>query len=1084
MQNQVLFRAACLLALPLIGSLAALAQSAQLVGKVSDPTGAVVPGVEVKITNTDTGVGRAAATNEQGYYRVPLLPPGNYRLSLTKEGFKPVRNDGIVLETDIVRTVDVTLEVGTQTEVVEVTTAAPLLESEESTVGQLIERTTVANMPVESRRSSSLVRLLGGVAFRDEFDGESIPNMSMAGGRGNNQMWNLDGAVAQNTALGTAFLVLNPPAESLQEFKVELNNYSAEYGRAGGGLVQMTTRSGTNQWHGAAYHFLRNDALDARSFFARTKAPLRYNVFGTSLGGPIIKNKTFFFFNYEGARRREGLTISDPDVPHPQEVLGDFSARRDLTVRDPTTGNAFPGNVIPASRLDPMGKAFAAFWPAPNVPGNDVTRAPRDNYLVNVSNRLDQNFWTGRVDHALGDKDRIYGRFSYMKVSSNNSPVYPNAFADFRQLTRPFDHPNFVGSWTRIFNPNLVTELRYNYGYRPTGNVTAGASSGINGKLGLGGVDPEGFPQILTTGLSNLGASLQFRDQRSLTQQAIGHVTWSKGNHQVKTGFEFRYSSNADIFNVSPGGSFTFNDRATGSGLASMLLGWTSSAALVTTDLITSRTDFYGLYIQDDWKLSSKLTLSFGLRWDLDTPRHETANRQSGFDGKAINPVAGVPGAMTFAGLDGRSQYAHNFDTNNFGPRFGLAYRLNAGLVVRAGYGIYYNGAYVNVVRNLVTGFGNNASFPSTDGGLTPAFLFRNGIPTFQREALGPGFGAVALGRAPRTSVDFLQQNHQNGYNQQFNLTVQKTLGRSMVMELAYLGNLGRKLPGPNVSRNMIPLVNGRGPDRQNQALRPYPQYSDVLQASPDWGNSSYHAFNAKLEKRYSNGLNFTTNFTWSKFLDDIETGEFLGGAQGNGYQHTELRALDKSYSGNDVRLRFVGSTVYELPFGRGRRFEITNPIANAIAGGWGVGVITELRTGSPYGALEQTDTSNTFGHGQRPNLLRSPEITADRSRQDKLNQWFDTAAFAMPTVGTFGNSARNVGFGPGFIGLDVSVHKYWQLTERFRLQFRTDIYNLPNHANFANPELRRGNPAFGRISSVLPGTNGRLLQYSLRLEF
>lgn len=1072
------------LAAAFFSTLLAQTQS-RLTGLVTDDSGAVVVGAQLAARHLATGVVTETTSNEAGRYLFPFLPPGEYELTCQMQGFKKAVRTGIVLETGATRIVDMRLEVGAVSETVQVSATAPLLESQTSTVGQFIERTTVFNMPLESRRTAGLVRLLGTVVFRQENPGEQIPIFSMAGGRSQNQMWHLDGGVVQNMALGIAQIQLNPPSESLQEFKAELNNYSAEFGRSGNGLILMTTRSGTNQFHGAAYEFLRNQVVDTRTFFARSKAPLRYNIFGASFSGPIRKDKTFFFANYEGARRRDGLTSSGNIVPHPAEVRGDFSARRDVQILDPTNNQPFAANIIPASRIDPLARQFASFYPAPNVPGNDVTRAPGANYTVNVSDKLTQDFGTLRVDHAAGNNDRLYVRYSSAQAPLQVAPIFPAAFADSRASNAENKINNVLASWIHNFSPTVINEARYSWANRLHINRALGTGSKKNGEIGLAGVNPDAFARINITGLAPLGSGQHERIQTPiLTHQLIDNVTIVRGSHTLKTGFEWRYSLNKDDFNQQTGGNFTFNDRATRSGLATFLLGWTSGASLVDTDLIEARTDYYGVFIQDDWKLTKNFTLNLGLRWELDTPRWERVdNRQSGFDPFAINPVSGTPGVVVFSGRNGRSKYAHDFDTNNFGPRFGFAWKAREGFVVRGGYGVNYNGAYAGAVPFVLTqGFGLNSSFSSPDGGFTPAFVFRSGMPAAVREELGPGFGAVRLGQAPRLGPDFFAQDHVNGYAQQYNLTLQKELAGNLLLEVAYLANLGHKLGSQNVDTNMIPLVNGRGPERQSQALRRFPQFNNVTWLSPAWGNSSYHALNLKLEKRYSSGLNFLMNYTWSKFLDDVEGNNELAGGEGSGYTHIELRKLDKSYSGNDVRHRYIASSVYELPVGKGKRINLENAFLNGIFGGWGVGVIAEFRSGPPYGAIEQTNTTNTFSNSQRPNLTCNPALDAGRSRGELVAQYFNTACFAAPGTGIFGNAPRTFSGGPGFIGVDLSVNKRWPITERVGIQFRTDFFNLPNRPNFAPPAAVRGRGDFGRITSTI-GT-GRQIQFSMRLEF
>ena len=1058
---------------------------AKLTGTVSDNTGAVVSGAKVTARNVATGVVSEAATNASGVYQFPFLPPAEYEVDCELQGFKKAVRSGVVLETATTRSLDFTLEVGAVTESVEVNATVPLLESETSSVGQFIERTTVLNMPLESRRTAGLVKLMGMVAFREESGAEQVPLFSMAGGRSQNQIWQLDGGNVQNTTLGVPQLQLNPPAESLQEFKAEASNYSAEFGRTGGGLIQMTTRSGGNEYHGAAYEFLRNQALDTRTFFARDKAPLRYNIFGASFGGPIRRDKTFFFMNYEGARRRDGSTVANTIVPRPAEVQGDFSARTGtFRLLDPLNGQQFAGNIIPQSRIDPVGRAFAALYPAPNIASNPAL-APAANYVVNVSDKLTQDLGTLKIDHNIGTADRISGRYSIIKAPQQLSNIYPNAFADIRGGPRDHRIHNVVATWIHSFSATFLNEFRYNYATRRFINRSLGTDSKKNGELGIKGVSADDFAQMVPTGQSNLGTTPVERIQDPiLTHQWVNNLTVIRGNHSVKFGGEWRYSGNKDVFRQTTNGTFSFSDRATGSGMASLLLGHVTGAGYNQTDTLVARTDYFGMFVQDDWKVSKNLTLNIGLRWEMDTPRWEKEdNRQSGFAFEPINPVSGRPGVIVFSGRDGRSKYAHDFDKNNFSPRFGFAYKGPKGTVLRGGYALVYSGAYAGAVANpLIAGFSLNGNFTSSDGGFTRAFALSAGMPAITREPLGPGFGAVAVGQAPRFAPDFLQQDHVSPYSHQYNFTIQKELFGNLLFEVAYIANLSHKLGGQSLNVNQIPLVNGRGPAAQAQTARPFPHFNNVTLLSPPWGNSTYHALNVKMEKRYSNGLNFLANYTWSKFLDDVEANNEVAGGEGNGYTHMELRALDKSYSGNDLRHRLIASSVYEIPVGKGRRLAIANPVANAIVGGWAIGAVAEFRSGAPWGSIELTNTTNTFSASQRPNLSCSPILDGGRSRNDFINQYFNTSCFSAPGTGNFGNAARNLGFGPGYVGIDASVTKRWALTERYGLQFRSDFYNVPNRPNFGAPASVRGRGDFGRVNSTI-GT-GRQIQLSLRFEF
>ncbi|MEZ5403396.1 MAG: TonB-dependent receptor [Bryobacteraceae bacterium] len=1080
----------------------------RLTGTVTDESGAVVIGATVTARNVATGIVSSTQSTETGVYAIPFLNPGQYEVVCEMQGFKKFSRTGIVLETGTTSSIDIKLQLGQLSETVSVEASTPLLESESSSVGQLIENKFILNMPIQTRRSASLVRLMGNISYRSEDGGEAVPKFSMAGGRSQNQMWALDGGVTQNMAIGVAQLSLNPPNEALEEFKAISNNYSAELGRTGGGYITMTTKSGTNQFHGSAYEWLRNDKLNARTFFAPSKAPLRYNIFGASIGGPIIRNKTFFFYNFEGGRRRTGVTVTR-NVPNPGEANGDFSHRAGLVLADPATrtgtgpATPFPNNIIPQSRIDPIGRAIAALWDPANVSTANVTRAAANNFIANGSDRLTQNYHTVRLDHQFSPMDRIFGRLAYVTAPEYVAAVFSNPAADDRAGPRTNRHGNLLMSWQRSIKPTVINEFKYMYGNRMHINRGAGTGSGLNQQLGLGGpVNPDAFARVNVTGYIGLGQGTHERIQQPiLTQQFTDNLIIARGNHSIKTGFELRYSRNKDDFNGTTGGVFGFGNRATGApvrladgallntgtgdALAELLLGWTTSASLVDTDILDTRTDYYGAYIQDDWKVTSRFTLNIGLRWEMDTPRWERNNRQSGFDGSKINPVSGTPGVITFAGQDGVSKYAHQFDKNNFGPRFGFAFRATNKLVLRGGYGISYNGTYQGAVPNAFNqSYSINGSFSSPNGGFAPAFMLRDGMPAIARADRTPAFGAVAVGRPVTTSPDFIQQNMVSGYAQQWNFTVQQELPSSVLFEGAYIANVGHKLGGPGVNINQIPLVNGRGPAAQSQTARPFPQFNSVSMVSPPWGNSTYHSMNLKMEKRYSRGLSFLGNYTWAKFIDDVESGSELGGATNNGYTHIEARRLNKGLSGSDIRHRIALSSLYDLPVGKGRQIPIDNAVLNHVIGGWTVGGILEARSGAPYGVVEQTNRLNTFSDSQRPNLIRDPNLDAGRSRGEKVAQYFDTSAFQSPGVGILGTAGKVNGLGPGFFGFDASIQKLFQLNERFGLTFRTDIVNLPNVPAFALPNQSNGNGAFGRIGAIATGSTAREIQLSLRLAW
>lgn len=1058
-------------------------QTATVTGLIQDATGAVVPGATIRMANTATGEVTEAQSGETGAYVLPLLKPGSgYVLTAEKEGFKGFQQENIVLETGSQVAIDVRLEVGSQTEKVVIDATMPQLQTQSSSVGAVVDNRTIINMPLINRRAAQLARLNGFVVQNG-----TGSNFTMAGGRGDNSMWLIDGGNAQNVLLGVQTLNFDPPIEALQEFNVSISNYAAELGRTGGGVVQMTTKSGTNQFHGSAYEYLRNDAFDARTFFSEAKPKLRYNLFGTSLGGPIIKDKTHFFFSYEG-RRQIDADARLQNVPTPEEVRGDFSQSNRI-IRDPAAAGRppFPGNIIPPSRMDPIGQQLAALYPVPNVPGRGSGSA---NYRSNPAGTDPTNVFVARIDHLFSANDRIFGRMLQSSGTNTEVGVWPLEYADPFSRRRENSYINLSGTWFHNLKPTVINEFRVAYDRRKFINRTGGTNSGFNGQIGLPGVDPDFFPLVNVTGYSNIGGD---SNQERLQTPIVGihfvdHVLLIRGNHSIKFGGEFRYGRNDDTNRNRPGGQFSFNDVATGHALAALLLGWTQAARIDASMPIRSRMNSQGAFVQDDWRVTRNFTLNYGLRWDMDTPRFEAFdNRQNSFDRSAINPVSGTPGIVTFSGRNGLSKYAHNFDANNFGPRVGFAWRIGDNWVMRGGGAIVYQGSYdqaTPIVANL--GFSVQADYVSPDNGLTPARILQEGIPPFSlpTEAdLTPGFGAVPLGQPATNALEFFEpHNRRNGYLETFNFNLQRQLPWQMLIEIGYLGTLGHKLPSTAVfTINQVPdeLL---GPGNA-QLRRPFPQFSNVSVHSATIGNSSYHGMNVRFDKRLSNGLQFGGNYTWSRNIDDLESRNELGGAAGNGFMNVYDRRHDRGLSGNHITHRFIANTVYELPIGRGRPADLGG-LGNSIAGGWTIGYIGEFRSGSPMGVIEQVNRTNSFSPSNRPNVVGDPNLPGGRSRAEYTEMWFDINAFAEPAQFTFGNAGKTIGYGPGAIAMDLSLMKNFPIGERFNLQFRGEALNFINKANFGLPNLNRGNNAFGRITGLAPGNQARIIQLGLHLKF
>lgn len=1058
-------------------------QTATITGLIQDATGAVVPAAVIRLTNTATGELTEARSGDTGAYVLPLLKPASgYLLVAEKEGFKSFQQQNILLETGSQLAIDIRLEVGSQAEKIVVEAVAPQLQTQSSSVGAVVDNRTIVNMPLINRRAAQLARLNGFIVQNGNGS-----NFTMAGGRGDNSMWLIDGGNAQNVLLGVQTLNFDPPIEALQEFNVSISNYAAELGRTGGGVVQMTTKSGTNQFHGSAYEYLRNDALDARTFFSEAKPKLRYNLFGASLGGPIFRDRTHFFFSYEG-RRQIDADARLQNIPTPEEVRGDFSQSNRI-IRDPAAAGRppFPGNVIPASRLDPLGRQLAALYPVPNVAGRT---SGSSNYLSNPSSEDPTNVFVARIDHSFSGNDRMFGRLLKSAGKTTEFGVWPLEYADPFSRRRENSYVNLSGTWFHNVRPTIINELRVAYDRRKFINRTGGSYTGFNRELGIPGVDPEFFPLITVTGYANIGGdSNQERLQTPIEGiHFVDHILLVRGNHTMKFGGEFRYGRNDDTNRNRPGGQFSFNDVATGHGLAALLLGWSQSARIDAASPIRSRMNSYGAFVQDDWRITRSFTMNYGLRWDMDTPRFENFdNRQNSFDRATVNPVSGTPGVVTFSGRNGLSKYAHNFDRNNFGPRLGFAWRIGDGWVIRGGGAIVYQGSYDQATPTAANlGFSVQADFVSPDNGLTPARMLRDGLPAFAIPTEGdltPGFGAVRLGDPASTTVEFFEPSgRRNGYLETFNLNVQRQLPWQTLIEIGYLGTLGHKLPSTAVfTINQVP-TELLGPGNA-QLRRPFPQFSGVNIHSAAIGNSNYHGVNLRFDKRLSGGIQFGGNYTWSRNIDDLESRNELGGAAGNGFMNVYDRRSDRGLSGNHISHRFIVNTVYELPVGAGRAASLGS-VGNSIAGGWTLGYIGEFRSGSPMGVIEQVNRTNSFSPSNRPNVVGDPELPGGRSRAEYTEMWFNTAAFAEPPQFVFGNAGKTIGYGPGAIAMDLSLMKNFRFGEEWNLQFRGEALNFINKANFGLPNLNRGNNAFGRITGLAPGNQARIIQLGLHLKF
>jgi Carboxypeptidase regulatory-like domain len=1061
-----------------------------IAGTIKDASNAAIPNTRVRVINVETGVQVETTSNEDGLYRVSSLIPGSYRVEAEATGFDHLTRGPLVVQVSQTVALDLTLQVGQQSTSVNVVDAAPVTDSQSSNIGQAVNRQMLAGLPLPNRAASSLAALAPGVVMIDPGTGtaENYPVFTVAGGRARNQNFTLDGGNVSNAVgLTRPQQLTSLPVDAMQEFRVIANNYAAEFGHSAGGVVTMSTRSGTNQFHGSIFESLQNNVLNARNFFAPTRPPIRLNQYGASFGGPIRKDNTFFFVTWE----RTGQLTSDTQtstVPTLLNRTGDFSDLRSssgapVIIYDPATTNGtsrqpFPGNIIPADRFDPVAKAALAYYPLPNRAGT-VTNA--NNFVGSSANRLNRDIVVAKLDHQFRPTDLVTARYYINNSSTDNSGTYGIPAADPNGDLTDVRIQSMLGAHTHIFRPNLTNELRVTYLRRKFLDTRPGYGDNLAGAIGLTGVSDAAFPAFTIPGYATLGnPSAVYRFQTPiLDRQILDSLSWFHGKHAFKFGTEFRAGANDEIRDRGSAGNFTISPlitdlpgvSGTGNALASFLLGEVNAASVQVSDKIPSRASYLAFYAQDDWRISARLTLNLGVRWEEELPRRVVGNKMNSFDPLAINPVSGTPGVVTFAGVNGVSERAFRTDTNNFGPRLGFAYRLPGAhdTVIRGGAGVFYGPTVSNTIGDVAAlGFSTSASYVVSQAEYQSVMRLRDGFPAVSRPPLTPAFGAVALGQKPNTSVSYFNPGQVAPTSYQYNLNIQREVAPGLLVEVGYIGNVSHHLTANDLSIDQVaPELMGPG---DAQSRRPFPQFSGVSWINPSIGNSTYHAGFVRTEKRFGAGFSFLAHYTFSKFIDDVESANEYGNT--GSYMDAYNRRLDKALSGSDVPNRFVATLLYEV-----RQFR-HNRAMNAALGGWRLGLLETAQSGAPFTVITTANTTNVFPAGSlRPNLLHDPNLASGQS----ITHWFDTSAFAAPAAFTFGNSPRSGLRGGSLVTTDVTLEKSFRFAERCRFDLRSEFYNILNHANFNVPGSTLGAADFGVVTSARPA---RLIQLGGRVSF
>lgn len=1124
----------------------AQSSSAEVTGYVRDSAGSIVPGTKVLATNSSTSETFSATSNGDGLYSLPRLRSGSYRIEITRQGFKKVIQDGIVLATGEVVRLDATLTPGSVEDEVIVNSDASLLRTETGSLGQVIPNKRIADLPLNGRNFFSLITLVPGVAQPPPTSsGPSLPRIN--GGRPRVNEYLYDGISALQPEPGQ--VAFNPVIDAIQEFKVEINSPSAEFGRFNGGVVNLTTRSGSNQLHFQLFEYFRNEALNARNLFApaTTASPgkplFRRNQYGFTAGGPVVKDKTFFFGDFQGMRQAIGRVVTS-NIPTIAQRSGDFSsslgaplylsstnaatttvtstplnvidtsgstvqARVGQIFRRAANGDrrAYAGNIIPLSDIDPVALKLLNRYPTPSSSGS------ANNFRRIANEGTDQDQFDIRLDHKLAERMSVFGRYSFFNEAA--TPVSPlpdgsgNITSGATGLQKSRSHQLVLGFQSLIAG-RLLNELRFGYTRRAIDRRALLLDAPPSVSLGLPGIPRNGafqneLPTFTIAGLQQIGPSPNTDTLFNTDMtQLVDTLAWQRGKHAVKFGFDWRYERLNVLQPPSPTGSFNFtapfsNSRGTpnlltgglstsavlssqtGNALASFLLGQVSTFSIdLQQDYIRPRASILEAFIQDDYRISQRLTLNLGLRYTLNFPSTEANNQGAIFNLQTQQ--------LDYLGKNGYPDTARSLHKLNFAPRLGLAWRFMDKTVLRVGYGIVWQEQ-----AGITTPF-TIPQFPyiqtvnqrSLDG-ITPAFTLAAG-PTVSAIALS---GDAGLGQG----VFSADRSLGSGYAQQWNFGFQREFTKNTATEVSYAGSkithVG--IPDSNINQltvqqlalgnslltqvanpyfGQIPRSSSLGDPTiaQAQLLKPFPRFTSVSLYRNNVGNTSYHSLQAKLEQRLSRGLAALVSYTRSKLIDDagsVFDASILTGPVAN-YPVADSfnRALEKDVSTGDIPNVFVTSLTYDLPFGEKKLW-----------GGWTFSSAIVAQSGLPFAVTQITNFNAFAGFGtQRPNILRNPTLP---SEQRSTERWFDTSAFAVAPQFTLGTSSRNPVRGPGYKTVDFAVIKRTSIREKLKIEFRAEVFNSLNTPPLGNPNGVLGNAAFGTITSA---GDPRVIQFGLKI--